>query len=133
VTTGRGKGAVDIPPLEWAAGALGLALFLGSVAFLVHAGLAGREATPEIGFRVEPVRVVEGGFEVAFVVVNRGGATAAEVAVEGQLLDGERRIETSELTFDFVPARSERRGALRFARDPRQLRLELRARSWREP
>lgn len=118
--------------LEWVVAALGLLLTLGTVGFLFYQALFGETTPPDISLQVVAVAPSSGGYLVTVEARNRGGETAAEVLVEGELLHA-GETETSELTFDFVPAASAREGGLFFSRDPRAGRLELRAKSYREP
>ena len=60
-------------------------------------------------------------------------ATAAAVQIEGELLDGERVIATSQVTLDYVPGNSERRGGLFFREDPEAHGLKVRALGYAEP
>jgi uncharacterized protein (TIGR02588 family) len=64
---------------------------------------------------------------------NPADATAAKVEIEGEPRQGDGVLETSRIAFDYVPARSERRGRLYFRHDPRQYSLEARALGYSEP
>jgi uncharacterized protein (TIGR02588 family) len=70
---------------------------------------------------------------VQFRALNEGGATAAQLMIEGELSGPDGPIETSEATLDYLPPRSGRQGGLFFARDPRGLDLQLRARGYAKP
>ncbi|ADI15565.1 hypothetical protein [Truepera radiovictrix] len=118
--------------LEWGVAALGLLLVAGVLGFLLYQALLTPDTPPEIALRVLDVQPSSGGYLVRLEAANRGGETAAELVVEGALRRGGEVAETSELTFDFVPPDSVREGGLFFSQDPRG-RLELRAKSFREP
>ena len=128
------SGHDPIPPLEWAAAALGLLL---AIALL---GTIGREALRVPGKQV-PMLVVEGqelvsaeGMHVLEIVVRNDSArTAASVQVEGKLKSGEADAETSSATIDYVPGHSSATGGLIFAKDPRTHRLELRVTGYEIP
>ena len=103
-----------IPALEWITAALGLIVFLGLLAVLVRAALAGGDDdVPLLSAGIEAVTAVPNGHVVRFVVANASGQTAAAVQVEGTL--GE---ETASATLDYVPGRSEAKGGLMFKADP---------------
>jgi uncharacterized protein (TIGR02588 family) len=53
--------------------------------------------------------------------------------VQGDLRSESGTVETSEMTFQHLPARSERKGGLFFTRDPRALRLTVSARGYEHP
>ena len=61
------------------------------------------------------------------VVRNEGHSSAAQVPIEGSLLEGDKVVETSEVTIDFVPENSERQIYLQFTLDPKRFTLEVRA------
>lgn len=119
--------------LEWLVAALSLVLVLGTVGFLFYQALFGETTPPDISLQVVAIVPSSGGYLVTVQAQNRGGETAAELVVEGELLSAGETLETSELTFEFVPAHSSREGGLFFRHDPAGGRLELRAKSYREP
>ena len=121
-----------IPPLEWAAAALGL------IAALVLLGIIGREAiagnerpVPVLVASVERVAASPAGHVVEFRVRNLSEQTAAAVQVEGKI-KGNTEEETSSAAIDYVPGRSEAAGGLVFASDPRG-KLELRVTGYEIP
>lgn len=73
------------------------------------------------------------GWLVEVAAQNLSAATAAAVQIEGELLDGERVIATSQVTLDYVPGNSERRGGLFFREDPQAHGLKVRAMGYAEP
>jgi len=114
---------------------VGLLLVVGALAFLTREALAPR-TPPDIVVRVESVSALSAGYLVHFTARNRGRETAAAVQVEGVLsppLGGGGDTLRSEITLDYVHGRSARGGGLYFARDPRQGRLEVRARGYASP
>ena len=86
-----------------------------------------------IEVRATGIAPSESGFVVEIAAANRSGVTAAIVEEEGLLKSGETVVETSKLTFDYVPGHAVRRRGLFFTRDPRRHRLELRPRGYQEP
>lgn len=121
------------PPLsEWFVAAIGLALLVGSVAYLLYDG-NGRSQPPAPVVRMLAVEPQQGRFLVRVQAVNESRTTAAALRVEGTLRRGGETVERSEIEFDYLPGRSTREGGMFFTADPRGLQLELSARSYREP
>ena len=122
------------PLLEWIAAGTGLLLTLALLAVIGREAIAGETSEPPaIEVRAERIRPLPSGFLVEVVALNRSGGTGAAVQVEGQLKDGDREVESSNFTFDYVPGHAERRGGLFFAEDPRRHRLEVRALGYQTP
>lgn len=122
-----------IPALEWAVGALGLVLVVGAVGFLLYAGLVLETAPPELAARVREVHRSGQGWRVGFVVQNRGGDAAAEVAVTGTLSRNGEAVESGRVVVDYVAPHSERHGGFTFLNDPRALDLTVRTEGYRAP
>ncbi|HST37235.1 MAG TPA: hypothetical protein VLK25_11470 [Allosphingosinicella sp.] len=122
------KAKAKPPLLEWIAAALGLVLTLGVMAVIARDAFNGSAAmTPDIAVSVLRVRPVSAGYVVEFEAANRAPVTAAQVTVEGALPGG----ETSTATIDYIPGRSQRRGGLFFATEPRG--LTVRALGYQDP
>lgn len=130
---GRKAKASDIPPLEWAAGALGALIVAAVVGFLVYQGLAGEGSPPEIHVEIKRIAAVRDGFRVQFEAANAGSEAAAQVVIEGVLSRPGVEPERSEVTLAYLPGQSERGGGLFFAADPRGGDLSVRARSYEDP
>jgi uncharacterized protein (TIGR02588 family) len=122
-----------VPILEWAIGALGALLLVGTIGFLVWHALGRGETPPDVRVVVESVLELQNGYLAQFRALNEGGTTAAQLVIEGELSGPDGPIETSEATLDYLPPRSDRQGGLFFARDPRGLDLQLRARGYAKP
>ena len=125
----------ETPLWEKLAGLLGLLLVLGVLGFLVYEGLRPRSEAA-IGTTVETITPQLGGYLVTFEASNSGRQTAASVLVEGALYDPaspEEPVETTEMTFDYIPDQSDRTGALVFERDPRQYDLRLQIKGFMDP
>ena len=122
------------PLLEWVSAAIGLVLTLIVLGLIGREALRGDAAQPP-AIEVVPVHIARAGtgFVVEVAAVNRSGATAAQVEIEGVLKQGDSALETSRLVFDYVPGHAERRGGLYFREDPRRHRLELRPLGYQRP
>ena len=122
-----------IPPLEWAAAAVGLALVCGVLGVMLWLGVTRDERPPEVSVRTEAVTPAAGGYVVTIRAVNTGDTTAADVTVEGELRGAGGVAETSTMSFKYLAPHSERRGGLFFEKDPRRFKLELRAKGYETP
>jgi len=132
----RGKARTPREPLlEWIAAGIGLVLTLGILTVIGREALSGEaERPPAVEVRAERVvPVATGGFVVEVAATNRSAATAALVGIEGRLRSGDSAVETSSVTFDYVPGHATRRGGLFFREDPRAHSLELRALGYQAP
>jgi uncharacterized protein (TIGR02588 family) len=129
----RSKKVVHVPPWEWAFGIAGFALVAATVVFLAYKAITGDHAPPDIAIRAESVAPLQQGYLVTISALNSGDRAAANVKVQGELKSESGTVETSEMTFQYLPARSERQGGLFFGQDPRRLRLVLSARGYEKP
>ena len=126
------KGKDPVPPLEWAAAALGLLAALVMLAIIGREAIAGNERpVPVLVVKVERVAATKAGHVVEFRVRNLSEQTAAAVQVEGKIKGGAEDV-TSSAAIDYVPGRSEAKGGLIFADDPRG-KLELRVTGYEVP
>jgi uncharacterized protein (TIGR02588 family) len=133
---GRGQHPSHAKPStwEWVVAGLGAAIVLSAVAFMLYDAItAGPHPTPRITVRADTVIEYGSGYVVEFRAVNEGDATAAAVIVSGELGRGTGVLERTEVTLDYIPARSSRTGGLVFANDPRTHRLALRAKGFNRP
>ncbi len=106
--------------LEWTVFALGLALVVVLVGYLIREALGG--AGGEARFRVrlgESVKV-EGGYQTRVTVENVGDKATMAVHVE---------VEDVELDFDYVPRHSVREGVAVTEKPPKEGRVV----GWQEP
>ena len=126
--------AATTPALEWAAAGVGLLLLLIMLAIIGMEAVGGEtEAPPAVTVTAGRIVAAPGGHVVEIEAGNSSGAAAAAVQIEGALMAGDSAIETSSLTFDYLPGHSRRRGGLFFTQDPRRYRLGLRALGYQEP
>lgn len=119
--------------LEWIIGGVSAVFVLAVVGFVLFSGLTSTSSGAVLQVVPAEIEATGGSFRVTFRVVNSGYETAAAVEVEGVMEQEGARIETSRATIDYVPAHSRREGALLFGRDPREHRLELRAKGYADP
>lgn len=120
-------------PLEWVAAAIGLAIF-AALFWTIFAQTGDRHAAvPDLVIERRRMIATPGGTTVAFDVRNRSDRTAAAVVVEGRLLDGKAEVASSEVTIDYVPARSRVGAGLMFSESAQGRRVEIRAVGYRDP
>jgi uncharacterized protein (TIGR02588 family) len=119
--------------LEAIASSIGALLALATLGVIVWDGIREEGRPAFVTLRSEAVHQYDAGYVVEIVALNSGDQTAAELLVEGTLRQAGQVVEASEVVFDFVPSRSERRGALVFAQDPRSFELLLQAKGYIEP
>ena len=126
------KGPPTTSVSEWIVAIFSAALVLGLLGFLVYEGLGSPKTPPDVTIEVDSIQKAGPGYLVLFRARNSGRTTAAEVLVEGELEDS-GKIERSETTIDYVPARGEQHAGLYFRGDPQRSRLRIRAHGYREP
>lgn len=119
--TSRSRNTIRPPIWEWLVAAVGLLLVVSAIGFMLYRAIKGNSSPPEIAISVDAVRPAHNGFLVTFFVVNRGESTAASLTIEGELQSRGESIETTDVTLNYVPSRSERRGGLFFTNDPQKV------------
>lgn len=112
---------------------LGVILVVALLCFLAYQALAGAEGGPELTVDVGRIERAEDQFVVHVRVRNDGGKTAQSVSVSGALTDGGRTLEQATTTVSYVPPTSFRDAALVFTRDPREVKLNVRAAGYELP
>src|SRR5918995_4778345 len=127
------KGAPTTSVSEWIVAISSAALVLAVLGYLIYDGVRSPKTPPDVTIEVDSIQKAGPGYLVLFRARNGGRTTAAEVLVEGELETGSGKIERSETTIDYVPARGEQQGGLYFRADPQRSRLRLRAHGYRDP
>ena len=129
----RNKADGGIPAAEWIFAAIGFALVSATLSFLAYRAFAAGDSPPDIKIRVESITQLREGYLVTIAATNRGERTAANVKVEADLKAPAGTVETSEMSFTYLPPRSERTGGLFFRRDPRTFELSVGAKGYENP
>ncbi|WAS95324.1 hypothetical protein [Nannocystis punicea] len=123
--------------LEWSVFAVGLALVLGIVGFLLVHALHHEDRPPRLGVTVGEAWRSEGveppHFVVPVTVTNHGDRTVADVHVEVTLVRDGALLERTELTLPEVPRRSGRAGASTLQHEPAPGQLRARVLGYSEP
>lgn len=123
----------DTPILEWITAIIGLILVIGAIGFVLYNAFNTKNLPPDLIVVKENIKQVKTGYLVEFKVKNAGNQTASSVVIEGSLVQNGKPIETDEITLDYVPSDSERKGGLYFSKNPDAFELELRAKGYEEP
>ena len=122
------------PALEWIAAGVGLIVTLALFGVIGKEALEGPDRRPpDLVTPVERTTPVTESWVVEVVVANRSPATAAQVVVEGNLLQNGEVTATGKATFDYVPGHSEVHGGLILSEDPSAGELRLRALGYAKP
>jgi len=127
------KGAPTTSVSEWIVAIVSATLVLALLGYLIYDGTRWPRTPPDVTVEVHSIQKAGSGYMVLFRARNNGRITAAEVVVEGELEADSGKVERSETTIDYVPARGEQRGGLYFSGDPQRSRLRLRAHGYRDP
>ena len=122
-----------IPALEWFVAAVGIILVVGTIGFMMYKAFTSTDTPPDFTTKIERIEAVNSGYIVVFKLINSGEQTAAGVNVEGELKTGGESLETSSVTLDYAPSKSETKSGLFFKNDPRQFQLEIRAKGYAAP
>ena len=127
------KSAPTTSVSEWIVAISSAALVLALLGYLIYDGTRSPRTPPDLTIEVDSIQKAGPGYLVLFRARNGGRTTAAEVVVEGELETESGKVERSETTIDYVPARGEQRGGLYFGQEPQRSRLRLRAHGYRDP
>lgn len=127
------KKSINISFLEWIVAGIGLILVVGTVGFMLYQSFTAKDTPPSFKTEVERIDKVNSGYVVIFKTVNEGEQTASGVEIEGELKRGEESVETSSVTIDYAPSKSEIKGGLFFKKDPREFQIEINAKGYTEP
>lgn len=118
---------------EWIIAGISCVALLSVLAYLVADGLGAHNGAPQIVVLPVGTTASHGGYVVEFSASNREGKSVAAVEIKGELRDGNEVVEESSVVLDYVPQKSERRGALTFTTDPEGYELRLYAGGYIEP
>lgn len=131
---GSRKIAAKTSVLEWVAGSIGL-IFLVALLVIVGRDALTRPSSEPAAVSIEAGKTVRTatGHIVLFKAINAAGGDAAQVQVEGRLLDRDRVIETSSAVIDYVPGNGRAEGGLYFEYDPAGLTLRIRPLGYQVP
>jgi uncharacterized protein (TIGR02588 family) len=118
---------------EWAAAALSTVVVLGAIGFMLNEAFTVPSSPPMITVRVDTIVAAGSGYVVEFRAQNSGQTTAAGLTIEGELRSDTGTVEKSNVTIDYVPAGSHRRGGLLFTHDPARYTLQIQPKGYDRP
>ncbi|ASP54092.1 TIGR02588 family protein [Sinorhizobium meliloti] len=118
---------------EWIVAGVSCLALLAVLGYLILDGLSGRNGAADIIVLPAEVTAMNDGYVVEFAANNRAGKSVAAVEIKGELRDGEEVVEESGVTIDYIPQKSERKGALIFRSDPEGYELRIFASGYSEP
>ncbi|MCA1564310.1 MAG: hypothetical protein LC803_01375 [Acidobacteria bacterium] len=120
--------------VEWIVFAVGLALVLSALVYLVYDGATMGSDPPSIEVRLGSPEARAHNFIVPVTVTNHGDETAEGVTIEVSMeSSGGGEPARGELTIAFLPRRATREGFVTFQQDPRAARLTARVLGYEKP
>lgn len=123
----------ETPFFELMVALLGAALVAGTIGFMIYKAAWGEQSPPDIVITVDSIQPVSNGYLVNFKTINNGGMTAQSLIIEAELSSNNESVETVEVTIDYLPSYSERKGGVFFTNNPRDFELKVRPRSYQRP
>lgn len=121
------------PFLEWVFALIGLILVVGILGFLIYEISTDEGKPPSLNVKIEEIIPHDKVFLVKFSLENTGDETAADVTVEGEIKKGTESLEKGDVTVDYVPSHSEKKGGMFFTEDPRTGEFKIRAKGYNQP
>lgn len=127
------SGAKGTSAWEWAVAAVGALLVLSVVGLMLYEALTEPSTPPQIEVSVDTIVQNEYGYVIQFQARNHGQITAAGLVVEGELKSDTGTVEKAQVTIDYVPSESRRKGGLLFTHDPRHYTVNVSAKGYDVP
>lgn len=133
MTKSRRLASRQTPLAEWITATTGALIVVATMTLLIQEAACGVEGPPVLRAEVLSVSRAGTGFHVEVRVSNDGGDTAADVAVQGELVVDGQVVDRAEATVDYVAGRSSALAGLLLVHDPAAGRLVVRALGYRVP
>lgn len=118
--------------VEWLTGLVSAVIVLAVIGWIAKDALVDQDTSPDLAVTVLMTEQRSNGFQVSFEVSNGASATASQVTVDGEILDGSTVVEKASTVLDYVPGKSKARAGLIFKNDPTG-RITLRVLAFNEP
>jgi uncharacterized protein (TIGR02588 family) len=118
--------------LEWTVFAMSAAVIAAILATLAYHEVARPDSPPDLRVDVLATREAAAGVAVTLRVENRGGTTAATVAIEA-VFSAAGTTERGQVVIPYVPAGSSRTGEVLFSRKPGPDQLRVRVTGYELP
>lgn len=120
--------------MEWLTGIVSALLVIAMLVWIGKEALRQTGEPPEFTVNVlAKERTAGGQYRVTFDLSNTATTTAAAVTVRGTVAEAGTIVETSEITFDYVPAESKTSGAMLFRHDPDRNTVDIEVMGYTEP
>jgi uncharacterized protein (TIGR02588 family) len=130
----KGNEAAHAPrAIEWIIAGISACLVLLLIGYLLFEGATQQGEHPVLSTEILAIVPLQEGYLVRFRVNNDGDKTAAAVDVAGTVQPQGGEVETSTVSFDYVPQHSGHEGGLMFRNDPRQFAPRLRVTGYEQP
>lgn len=123
----------ETPFLELLVALLGLLLVLGTIGFMIYKAVWAVESPPDIVITIDSINPVTDGYLVNIKTLNNGGTTAQGLTIEAELSSNNQAVETSEITIEYLPSYSERKGGIFFKNNPGDFELKVRPKGYEQP
>ena len=137
MTTTRDKSSIESDDphwIEWLTGAICGLVVLAMIGWMAKEALTQTGDPPQLSITVRDTeRTAAGQFRVMFDVANATTSTAAGVTVRGDIVADGATVESSDVSFDYVPGQSQEHGALLFRTDPAGKKVEIIVTGYTEP
>lgn len=118
--------------VEWLTGLVSAVIVLAVIGWIAKDAFTDQDTTPDLAATVVTTEQRSNGFQVSFEVSNGASATASQVTVQGEILDGSHVVEKASTVLDYVPGKSKARGGMIFKNDPTG-RIALHVSAFNEP
>ena len=118
---------------EWAIAMVGALLVVGTVSYLIYFEASTTLRPPQVTIERQIIKRSGNKYLVSFTARNQTSATAAGLRIRGELRQDGRIVESSELSFDYLPGFSTRQGYFYFQQDPSVGELQVFAMSYVDP
>ncbi len=120
------------PILEWITSFLGGSFAIILLGYIAWLGLRDGHRPADLDVIITDITQSHERARIDVVVSNRGGITAADVVIAADR-NFDQTEQGGEITFDFVPGQSERKGAFIFQGPVTAEEITLRVVGYREP
>ena len=104
--------------VEWVTGLASAVIVLAVIVWIAKDAFQDQDTSPDLAASLLIIEKRSNGFQASFEVFNSSSATASQVKVNAEILDGSNVVEKASTVLDYVPGRSKARGGLIFRNDP---------------
>jgi uncharacterized protein (TIGR02588 family) len=118
---------------EWVIAIVGALLVVSTLSYLIYFEASTSSRPPQVTIDWPVIMRSGDKYLVSFIARNQSSATAAGLRIRGELRQDGRIVESSELSFDYLPGFSDRQGYFYFEQDPSVGELHVFPLSYVEP